>query len=55
MCLVAIAWRAHPRYPLIIVANRDEDHGRPAAPAAWWPDASQVFGGRDLRAGGSWL
>jgi uncharacterized protein with NRDE domain len=55
MCLVAIAWRAHPRYPLIIAGNRDEFHARPSAPAAWWADTPQVFGGRDLVAGGSWL
>lgn len=55
MCLVAVAWRAHPRYPLIILGNRDELHQRPSAPAAWWEDAAHVFGGRDLVAGGSWL
>jgi uncharacterized protein with NRDE domain len=55
MCLVAIAWNSHPRYPLIVAANRDEDHGRPAAPAGWWDDQADVLGGRDLVAGGSWL
>ncbi len=55
MCLVGIAWRAHPRYPLIIAGNRDELHARPAAAAGWWDDAAQVLGGRDLVAGGSWL
>ncbi len=55
MCLVAIAWRAHPRYPLIIAGNRDELHARPTTPAAWWPDAPQVLGGRDEVASGSWL
>jgi uncharacterized protein with NRDE domain len=55
MCLVAIAWRAHARYPLIVAGNRDEFHERPSAPAGWWDDAKQVFGGRDLVAGGSWL
>lgn len=55
MCLVAVAWRAHPRYPLVIAGNRDELHQRPAAPAAWWDDAAHVFGGRDLVGGGSWL
>lgn len=55
MCLVAIAWQAHPRYPLILAGNRDEYHARPAAAADWWPDAPAVFGGRDLKAGGSWL
>ena len=55
MCLVAVAWRAHARYPLIVAGNRDEFHERPSAPAAWWEDAAEVFGGRDLVAGGSWL
>lgn len=55
MCLVAVAWRAHPRYPLILAGNRDEFHARPSAAADWWADAPQVIGGRDLVAGGSWL
>ena len=36
MCLVFVAWRAHPRYRLIVAANRDEFHARPTAPAAPW-------------------
>lgn len=55
MCLVGIAWHAHRRYPLILAGNRDEFHARAAAPADWWPDAPDVYGGRDLVAGGSWL
>ncbi|TYT25084.1 NRDE family protein [Luteimonas viscosa] len=55
MCLVAVAWRAHPRWPLVLVANRDEFHARPAAPAAFDPDSPSVYGGRDLVQGGSWL
>ena len=55
MCLVGIAWRAHAQYPLIIAGNRDEFHERPSAAAQWWDEPSQVFGGRDLVAGGSWL
>lgn len=55
MCLVAIAWQVHPRYPFLLLGNRDEFHQRATAPADWWPDAPQVFGGRDLQAGGSWL
>ncbi len=55
MCLVAIAWQAHPRYPLIVLGNRDEFHQRPTVAADWWPEAPDVFGGRDLEAGGSWL
>ena len=55
MCLIAFAWRAHPRYPLVLAGNRDEFHDRPSAALAEWPDAPGVHGGRDLRAGGGWL
>lgn len=59
MCLIALAWRTHPRYELALIANRDEFHGRPAAPAAAHPLAGDVYGGRDLapglEPGGSWL
>jgi len=55
MCLISLAWNAHPEYALVLAANRDEFHGRPSAPLARWPDAPAVIGGRDLREGGSWL
>ena len=55
MCLIAFALHLHPRYRLVLAANRDEFHARPSATAAFHVDAPQLFGGRDLRAGGSWL
>jgi uncharacterized protein with NRDE domain len=55
MCLILLAHRAHPGYPLIIAANRDEFYARPTAPASFWDDAPHVLAGRDLEAGGSWL
>ncbi len=55
MCLVAVAWRSHPRWRLALVANRDELHARPSAAAGIDPDAPGVYGGRDLVAGGGWL
>jgi uncharacterized protein with NRDE domain len=55
MCLVVVAFKVSRRFPLVIAANRDERHGRPANAAAWWADRPQVFAGRDLAAGGSWL
>ncbi len=55
MCLIALAWRVHPRYPLLVIANRDELHARPAAPAGPDPGRPDVYGGRDLQAGGGWL
>ena len=55
MCLISVNWRAHPRYELVLAANRDEFHHRPTAQAGWWADTSEVFGGRDLSQGGGWL
>jgi len=55
MCLLMIAWQAHPRYRLVVAANRDEYHERPAAPLAKWPPPAALIGGRDLRAQGTWL
>jgi uncharacterized protein with NRDE domain len=55
MCLIALAWRAHPRYRLILAANRDEFHARPTLPLAHWDDAPGIVGGRDAQHGGSWL
>ena len=55
MCVVALAWQVHPRWPLILIGNRDEFHARPAAPLAEWDDGSGIVAGRDLQAGGSWL
>lgn len=55
MCLILIARDCHPRYRLILAANRDEFHDRPTTPAAFWTHAPQVLAGRDLRGGGTWL
>jgi uncharacterized protein with NRDE domain len=55
MCLVVFAWKSHPRYRLVLAANRDEFHDRPAAPLGWWQDEPRVLAGRDLRGGGTWL
>jgi uncharacterized protein with NRDE domain len=55
MCLILLAHRVHPGYPLVFAANRDEFYDRPTAAAEFWPDATQVLAGRDLRAGGTWM
>jgi uncharacterized protein with NRDE domain len=54
MCLILFAYRRHPDYPLVLIANRDEYYARPTRNAHWWEDAP-VLGGRDLEAGGTWL
>ncbi|HEX4648739.1 MAG TPA: NRDE family protein [Steroidobacteraceae bacterium] len=55
MCLLVLAWQAHPRYRLVVAANRDEYHERPAAALAKWPEPEAIIAGRDLRALGTWL
>ena len=55
MCLIAVAWRVHPRFALALIANRDEFHARSAAAAGADAERSDIYGGRDLQAGGSWL
>lgn len=55
MCLAAFALNAHPRFPLVIAANRDEFFAREATPMAWWADHPNILAGRDLSAGGTWF
>ncbi len=55
MCLIVVGWHAHPDFPLVVAANRDEFLARPAIPAHWWGDAPGLLAGRDLEAGGTWM
>jgi uncharacterized protein with NRDE domain len=55
MCLLVLAWRSHPKFRLVVGANRDEFHARPTAPLAPWSDIEGVAGGRDLQAHGTWF
>jgi len=55
MCLLVLAWQVHPRYRLVVAANRDEFHERPTAAMARWPAPDDIIAGRDLRADGTWL
>lgn len=55
MCLIALAYKIHPEYPLIIAANRDEFLERPTKAAEFWPDAPHILAGKDLKAGGTWM
>jgi len=54
MCVLFVAWQVRPDLPLVVASNRDEFHGRPTAPTAFWDDCPRVLAGRDLRAGGTW-
>ncbi|VCU69727.1 hypothetical protein PIGHUM_01790 [Pigmentiphaga humi] len=55
MCLIAFAWDPLGETPLLVAANRDEFYARPTAPADWWTDHPDLWGGRDLAAGGTWM
>jgi uncharacterized protein with NRDE domain len=55
MCLILIAYKSHPLFPLIIAANRDEFFHRPTAPLAFWDDHPEILAGRDLQEKGTWL
>lgn len=55
MCLVVIAYKVHPDYPLVIVSNRDEFFERPTEPIHTWDCQPTILAGKDLKAGGTWL
>lgn len=55
MCLIVFAWQLDPARPLVVAANRDEFHARPARPFGAWPDLPGIHAGRDLEAGGTWM
>lgn len=54
MCVLAFAWKTHPRWRLIMIGNRDESQDRPAAPLARWTEPDGLIAGRDLQSGGTW-
>lgn len=54
MCLVALAWKTHPRWRLVLAGNRDEFHARPTTALAAWAERPGIVAGRDLQSGGSW-
>jgi uncharacterized protein with NRDE domain len=55
MCLILLAYKVHPQYPLIVAANRDEFYRRPTAPIHYWEDDPTVLAGRDLEKMGTWM
>ena len=55
MCIAFLAVEAHPRYPLVVLANRDEFLARPTVPISRWKGPAGIIAGRDLQAGGTWF
>jgi uncharacterized protein with NRDE domain len=55
MCLITFAHDIHPRYRMMLAANRDEFYDRSAASAGFWEDQPSILAGRDLEQMGTWL
>jgi uncharacterized protein with NRDE domain len=55
MCLIFLSFNQHPKYPLIIAANRDEFFDRPAERLSKWKDNGKIIAGKDITGGGTWL
>ena len=55
MCLVFLNHDQHPRYRLVMAANRDEFYDRPTAPAHFWKESPRLLAGKDLKNGGTWM
>lgn len=55
MCLIFFAHQKHPRYRLVLAANRDEFYHRSTSPAGPWEEFPSLIAGRDNQSGGTWL
>jgi len=55
MCTLAIYFQASGEFPVVIAANRDEFLDRPAGDPTTLLETPHVVGGKDLKAGGTWL
>jgi uncharacterized protein with NRDE domain len=55
MCVVTLALHQHPDWPVLLLGNRDEFHGRASDPLHAWSDGSGIVAGRDAVGGGTWL
>ncbi|MBI3864028.1 MAG: NRDE family protein [Planctomycetia bacterium] len=58
MCLLGLAFRESPEFPILVLANREEFYARPTASPQIFPRegaAPAWMGGTDLVAGGTWL
>ena len=55
MCTLAIYFKMTEEYPVVVAANRDEFLARDATPPTTLHEHPHVVGGKDIRAGGTWL
>ncbi|MCZ6872756.1 MAG: NRDE family protein [bacterium] len=55
MCILMVIHQCVEGYPIVLAANRDEHHDRPAQAPDVLQQSPVIWGGRDVRAGGTWL
>ena len=55
MCTIIVFNRVHPRYPVVVAANRDEFYARETTGPVVLSDQPRVVGGRDQERGGTWM
>jgi uncharacterized protein with NRDE domain len=55
MCIIFLAYDSHPKYRLIVAANRDEVYSRPTLPVHFWEDHPHILAGRDQLQCGTWM
>ena len=55
MCILMVIHQGVPGYPIVVAANRDEFYDRPTQEPCQLAHSPVVWGGRDKRAGGTWL
>jgi uncharacterized protein with NRDE domain len=55
MCTIIALLGVHPRFPLVLAANRDERYARPSEGPQRLAAPACVVAGRDLEQGGTWF
>lgn len=55
MCILMLIYKKIKDYPIVIAANRDEYYERPSQGPQLLGECPKIWGGRDLRAHGTWL
>lgn len=55
MCLIAFDWQPGSNRPLTLISNRDEFYDRSSRSAHFWESDPNIYGGKDLKMGGTWL
>ena len=55
MCILMVIHQGVPGYPMVVAANRDEYYDRPTRGPHQLAHAPMIWGGQDIRAGGTWL